>query len=129
MLESLMNLNAEVVAGGIVGFVMLGVVIRNVIIGWREAMRTTQTARPAAMTQAFAVSWDRDQIERALQTLERIAEGISMNAKASEGISRAQAILADQFQQSTQEKLEHILERLDEAERNRQASRPVRRRV
>jgi biopolymer transport protein ExbB/TolQ len=130
MLEILQSLNGEMIAGGIVGLVMIGVAARNAIIGWHEAMRKVKAAETntAPMVAALSVSWDRDQIERALQLLEKIADAIAANARYSEQISNAQKILADQFQQTTHEKLEDILERLDHAEKA-QASRGSRRRT
>lgn len=125
MLDLLTGLGAEVVATGIVGLLMLGVVVRNVFLGWNEALKKMKAAESGMtpMATAVAIGWDRDQIERALQTLEAIAEALALNSKHAEAISKAQGILADQFQQSTREKLEDILERLDKAERDQ--TRPV----
>lgn len=119
MLNLLSSLTAEVVASGIVGLIMLGVVARNVVSGWQEArkkMRESETSMNP-LTTALSVSWDRDQIERALQALEDIAENLAQGAKASQEIAHAQGIMSDQFQQSTQSKLQDILKKLDQAEK------------
>lgn len=108
MLDLFLGLNTELVAGALVGFTMLGVVIRNAIVGWREARTKLQESESSfkPLATAMAISWDRDQIERALQLLEAISESL-------EAISKSQGILSDQFQRSTQSKLNDLFEKLE----------------
>lgn len=114
MLEWLAGLNAELIAGGIVGLSMVGVIVRNALMGWAEARtklkETEKSLTP--LTAAMGMSWDRDQIERAIQALERIAE-------AHESVAESQGILSDNFQQSTQSKLDELLEKLEHVQINR----------
>lgn len=109
MLAWLAGLDAELIAGGIVGLSMIGVIARNALLGWGEArtkIRDTERAI-APLSAAMAVTWDRDQIERFLQIAESIAENMEI-------IAKSQSILSDQFQQSTQSKLNDLLEKLDD---------------
>ena len=126
MLDLLTGLSPEIIASGIVGLVMAGIVARNAILGWYEANKKMKESDKAHSSMATAVSigWDKNQIERALQTLEKIAECLEAQTLATGSIAKAQGIMSDQFQQSTQSKLEHILERLEQAERTKPRSRP-----
>lgn len=102
------DLDAELIAGGIVGLSMIGVIIRNALLGWADAKkRVVDNERALApLSAAMAVTWDRDQIERLLQITESIAENMEI-------IAKSQSILSDQFQQSTHSKLNDLLEKLD----------------
>jgi hypothetical protein len=108
----LQSLTAEIIAGGLVGFIMLGVVIRNVLIGWREATNNSKGGNSHAMTTALSVSWDRDQIDRALEYLETIA--------------KSQSVLADRFQHTTHSRLDELMDKLDHIENVPQRPRPRR---
>lgn len=118
MQKLLEDLSLEVIGSGLVGLIMVGVVSRNAILGFIEARSKMKdhekNIQPFAA--AMGLSWDRDQIERALQLLERISEVLELQAKHMEVVGRSQAILSDQFQQSTQSRLSEILGRLEEAE-------------
>lgn len=109
MLAWLADLDAELIAGGIVGLSMVGVIMRNVVLGWAEARTKIKDSEKAfgPLAAAIAVTWDRDQIERLLQISESIAENMEI-------IAKSQSILSDQFQQSTQSKLNDLLEKLDD---------------
>jgi hypothetical protein len=127
MLERLSQvLTPELIASGLVGLLLVGVAARNAILGWYEARKkireSEKTSTPFAT--ALSLSWDKDQVERALQILERLAENMELQTKYSEAIARAQGILSDSFQQTTQSKLDHLLERIDHAEQ----THPIRRR-
>ena len=130
MLDWLAGLNAELIAGGVVGISMLGVIIRNAILGWAEARTKLKEAEKSMtpLTTAMAVTWDRDQIERSLQLLERIAEALELSLKHSEAIAKAQGVLSDQFQQTTHMKLNELLEKLDDMPQpNTRVTRPHKR--
>jgi hypothetical protein len=130
MLEWLAGLNAELIAGGVVGLSMIGVIIRNAVLGWAEA-RTKLKASEASLgplATAVAMGWDKNQIEVAIQALDRIAEALETNIRHSEAIAKAQGILSDSFQQTTHMKLNELLERLDDAQvNNTRTTRPHRR--
>lgn len=112
----LTSLNVEMIAGGVVGLSMLGVIIRNAIYGWVEARaKLKESEKNLAPITAMSVSWDRDQIERALQLFERMAEALELQCQHSEAIAEAQGILSDNFQQTTQSKLDDLLKKLDAA--------------
>lgn len=112
------GLTLELVASGIVGLVMAGIVARGAIMGFIEArakMKEAEKATAAGPYAAIASAiWDKDQVERFLQTVERIAEVMELQAVHSEAIAKAQGILSDSFQQSTQSKLNELLEKLDD---------------
>ena len=129
MLGLLGSLTPEIIASGIIGFFMMGVVIRNVVVGWRDAQSKIREKERSSgpLSTAFSVGWNADQIERALQTLENIAENLALQVKHTEAISRAQGLMSDQFQQTTQSRLNDILERLDKAETKNPVQRPSRR--
>lgn len=120
-MEFLRSLTPEMVAGSLVGLATIGVVVRGLVLGWYQAQinikaneKVVSSAGPLAT--AISMSWDKDQIERALQAIEQIAEALTVQVKHSEAIARSQGILSDSFQHTTQEKLADILERLDHAE-------------
>ncbi len=126
------GLTLELVASGIVGLVMAGIVARGAIMGFIEArakMKETEKAAAAGPTIAIASAiWDKDQVERFLQIMERIAEVTENSARHTEAIAKAQGILSDSFQQSTQSKLNELLERLDDMPQpNTRVTRPHRR--
>lgn len=130
MLAWLSELNVELIAGGIVGLSMIGVVARNVIIGWAEARSKLREAEKTSgpLATAVALTWDKNQIERAIVAIERIAEAHEEQLKYSAVIAKAQGILSDNFQQTTHMKLNELLEKLDDAEVNHtRATRPHRR--
>lgn len=124
MLDSLPSLTLEILASGIVGLIMLGVVARNAMIGWLEASRKLkQNETTVGPISTMGLAWDRDQVERALQLLERIGHGIEIQNKHSEAIAKAQGILSDNFQKTTHERLDDILKRLEETEGKSQGHR------
>ncbi len=130
MLAWLSGLNVELIAGGIVGLSMVGVVARNVIIGWAEARNKLKETEKSSvsLTTAMSISWDKDQIERAISAVERLAESHEVQLKYSEAIAKAQGILSDNFQQTTHMKLNELLERLDDMPQpNTRVTRPHRR--
>lgn len=114
MLAWLAGLDVELIAGGVVGLSMVGVIARNAILGWAEAKNKIrdQERSIAPLTAALAVTWDRDQIERLLRHVESIGENMEI-------IAKSQSILSDQFQQSTQSKLNDLLEKLDDVQLTR----------
>ena len=126
------GLTLELVASGIVGLVMAGIVARGAIMGFIEArakMKETEKAVAASPTIAIASAiWDKDQVERFLQIMERIAEVMENQAEHTASIAKAQGILSDSFQQSTQSKLNELLHRLEDIEMpNTRVTRPHRR--
>lgn len=132
MLEYLKALTPEVVAGGFLGLATLGVVVRNLILGWAEArtkMREAEKSSMSPFTAVMSVAWDKNQVERALVALENMGELMAIQTKHMELVSKAQGIMSDQFQQTTQMKLTDILERMDLAEIAQSVKpKPVRRR-
>lgn len=107
--------HAELIAGGVVGLSMVGLIARNALFGWVEAKKKLSDNQSAvgALTTAVSLTWDRNQIERALQLLESIAHSLENQARSTEAIAHSQGILSDSFQQSTQSKLDDLLQRLD----------------
>lgn len=124
------GLTLELVASGIVGLVMAGIVARGAIMGFIEARTKMREAEKAAAANPYtaiaSAIWDKDQIERFLQLIENIGEVLELQAKHTEAIAKAQGILSDSFQQTTQSRLNDILERLDQAEAPKPRPRPRR---
>lgn len=108
MPELLKLLTPEVIASGLVGIIMAGVIARNVLLGYVEGRAKLKETEKSAgpFMAAMGIGWDRDQTELVLQTLVRIAQALEL-------ISKSQI---DKFQQTTQSKLEDILDRMDQAE-------------
>jgi len=108
---------------------MVGLIARNALFGWVEAKKKLSDNQSAveALTTAVSLTWDRNQIERALQLLESIAHSLESQARNTEAIAHSlesqarnteaiahsEGILSDSFQQSTQSKLDDLLHRLD----------------
>lgn len=118
MLEILKSLDTEVIAGGLVGLTMVGLVVRNAVIGWYEARakinENSKSMSPmGSIVTAMSLTWNKDQIERFLQVHEAISESLELLGRAAENIAKTQS---DQFQQLTKSKLDDILKRLEEAE-------------
>lgn len=114
MLGLFEGLTPELVAGAFVGFTMVGVIVRNALLGWYEANAKMKEGEKSMspLINAMSISWDRNQIERALAALEGAAESLEL-------IAKAQSIMSDQFQQTTQSKLNELLEKLARAENPR----------
>lgn len=114
-----LGLTPELLASGLVGLVMTGIVARGAIMGFIEArakMREHEKSIVVNPTVSLASAvWDRDQVERFLQYIERIGEVLEMQANFTEAIAKSQGILSDSFQQSTQLKLNDLLEMLDKS--------------
>lgn len=129
MPELLKSLTLEFVASGLVGLITLGVIVRSVLLGWAEARSKINTGNKniGPIASALSMSWDKDQIERALQALESIAEAMDLQCKFTGAIAEAQGVMSDQFQQTTQSKLNELLDRLDTAETGKRTT-PRRRR-
>lgn len=101
------SLSIEYIASGLVGLVMLGLMAKRLIEGYAEARKhmASQSANP--IIQAMANTWDKNQQERFLQLLERLVLAAEVQAKH-------QGALADRQQMDIQEKLDTLLERLDD---------------
>lgn len=129
MLELLKSLTPEAVTGIILGCTTLGIVTRSVFVGWTEARARLNSSAGSAgpLASAIALTWDKDQVERALQALEAIAEAMDLQCKFTGAIAEAQGVMSDQFQQTTQSKLNELLDRLDTAETGKRTT-PRRRR-
>jgi uncharacterized protein YfkK (UPF0435 family) len=88
---------------------MAGVVARGAISGFLEARAKMRENEKLAAATPFSIAgavWDRDQVERFLQMVERIGECLEM-------IAKSQGIMSDNFQQSTQSKLNDLLEMIE----------------
>lgn len=122
------GLTPELIASGLVGLVMSGIVARGAIMGFLEARAKMKESEKIALTSpAVAIAsaiWDKDQVERFLQYMEHIGEVLEMQAKYTEQIARAQGILSDNFQQSTQSKLNDLLDILEKKESGQHRPRP-----
>lgn len=112
MLDLPKLLSPELIASGLIGLAMLGVVARNAIVGWAEARAKMKELERDPMVTAMGMAWDRDQMERIIVALETIAE--------------SQAIMSDNFQNTLQGKLADILERMDIAQSAMPKPRPRR---
>lgn len=118
-MNGLSGLTPELIASGLVGIVMAGIVARGAITGFIEARAKMREHEKVVSSNPFAVTgaiWDRDQIERFLQYIERIGEVLEMQARYTEMIAKSQGILSDSYQQSTQSKLNDLLEMLEKTE-------------
>lgn len=124
------GLTLELVASGLVGLIMAGIVARSAIMGFIEARTKMKEAEKAVVANPLvsiaSAIWDKNQVERFLQLIENIGEALEIQAKHTEAIAKAQGILSDSFQQTTQSRLNDILERLDQAEAPRPRPRPRR---
>jgi hypothetical protein len=100
------HLTVEGVASAIVGFVILGMISKRAFDGYIEARaKFQQQARNPMLTMAAAV-WDREQQEKFLLTLDRMAT--AMEAQALH-----QGALASKQAQETQDLLADIAERVN----------------
>jgi len=122
-MELLRQLGVEWVAGAIVGLLTFGTIARSAIHGWIESRKKLKEmeSNVGPMRTALSISWDRDQIERALQALESMA-------KSSAIVAAAQALLSDKERTDAKETMEEILERLSVAERTQRPPRKPRKR-
>jgi hypothetical protein len=125
------ELTPELIGSGLVGLVMSGIVARGAIMGFidaRSKMREHEKLGAGnPFTSVAGALWDRDQMERLMQLLERIGEALEMQSRYTEMIAKSQSILSDSYQQSTQSKLNDLLEMLEKAE-SRPKPRPRARR-
>lgn len=87
----LISLTPEVIASGIVGIVLASAVLRSFFRGWIEAKAQAQsTGNNAAMVNAVAIGFERDQRELMVQYLGRIAVAIERQSEAQVRMSDAQ---------------------------------------
>lgn len=116
------SIDTELVASSLVGLVMIGVIIRNAILGWYEARIKMKTPGydTASVTSVFT-SWEHDKIEEFLRLTKSIADNLT-------SIAQAQTIMADQFQKNTQDKLDDLFDQLENMKPSARA-KPTRRRT
>lgn len=103
----LQQLSIEMVASGIVGLVLFGMMVKRAIEGYIDTRRHMNSSNPNnSMVTAMSVSWDRDQQERLLQMIERIADSLVRQADSQEQLVSRQ-------QHDMQTQLDYIVKRMD----------------
>lgn len=109
------NLSIELIAGGLVGFFLFWKAVGQIAKGFQDASKTAKNIEPIAT--AVSISWDRDQIERAIQGIEGIKLALVEVAHIQKG-------LADQRTLNMDEKLDMLLEMIDKNEKSERGSHP-----
>lgn len=99
-------LSTELVASGVVGILLAGAVIKKAFDGYVEARRHMIAQQTNPMTMAMAAVWGENERERFLQLLERITIALEDQAKH-------QGILADQRQQDMNEKIDRLVQQME----------------
>lgn len=114
MLELQTTPTFELIASGLVGLTMIGVVARNAFLGWYDARSKIKESEKAFPLSALphVTTWDQAHVERFLNTFEEISNTLKSQVKFIEVISRSQELRSDQFQQSTQSRLDDIIDKL-----------------
>jgi len=87
-----------------------------ILWAWRDAAKARRDAAkaiaPNPMVAAMSMSWDRDQQERLLQIMERMAKALEAQAHYQKEIDKAQGIMVDQRQNEFSEKIDELLDRI-----------------
>jgi hypothetical protein len=100
-----MELSFESAASGLVGLLLFGAMLKRAFDGYIEARKNIGSTNP--MVAGYSIGWDRDQQERVLQVMERIAVGVERHAKAAEE-------LVSQQTHDMQEHLEFLVKKAEE---------------
>ena len=109
-------LNTDIILQGLTGLFIL-------FWAFKEARKVKEetskalTASPAQknpMVAAIGMAWDRDQLERLLQLVERIAKAQEVQAAEVQKVAKAQEALANQQQADLQDKIDRLMDRLGE---------------
>lgn len=106
--ESSLDLSVELLVQGLIGLLVLLWALKDAVPAYRAMRAASKSADP--MVAAMSISWDRDQQERLLQLMERIA-------KANEVQAERQTALADQQRVDLNDKIDVLMEELRRKER------------
>lgn len=83
---------------------------------WRDARKArtdaTKAVAPNPVVAAVSMAWDRNQQERLMQIMERMAKAQEEQASFMASIAQAQGIMVDKRQSDFQEKIDELLERM-----------------
>lgn len=108
-------LNFDIILQGLTGLFIL-------LWAFKEARKVKEetakalsgsAAQKNPMVAAIGMAWDRDQLERLLQLVERIAKAQEVQAAEVQKVAKAQEALANQQQIDLQEKIDALMGRLD----------------
>lgn len=114
--ESDFVLTRDLIVQGLVGLFILLWAAKDALPTYR-AMKAASKASPAnAMVAAVSMAWDRDQQERLLQIMERIAAASEKQAHNQANMSGTWSEMADQQRRDMHERIESLLKALERKE-------------
>lgn len=113
------SLSIETIASGVVGLLIIGAIVKQAMGGWSEARKHIKAEASNPIISAVAAAWDRDEKERLLVFVERIAVAVEKQAGA-------QLDMVNQQTQDMREKIEWLIEEMKSKPRMPSRRRPKR---
>jgi hypothetical protein len=113
------GLSLEIIASGVAGLLIAGAALRAAIRGYAEGRQQASQvgANAAAMVSAVAIGFEKDQRDKIVHCVERIAAALEVQNKHLGEISESQAAQADRQRQDMDDKLNELLKKVGVAER------------
>lgn len=124
------ELSRELVIQGLVGLFILLWAAKDALPTYRAMKASAQSPSSTnTMVAAMSMSWDRDQQERLLQIMERIAHANELQAKNQTGMADTWSDMAEQQRRDMHERIDSLLKALERKEDQLSATiaQPVRR--
>jgi hypothetical protein len=126
-MEFLQSLPLEAVASGVAGLLVAGAMIRAAIKGYIDGRSQTQhLGNTAAMMSAVAIGFDKAQRDQLCLDVARIAKALEDSNLHMSVVAQAQTIQADKHRSAMDQKLDELLEKADQALRQRDQPMPRR---
>lgn len=114
------ELTRELVVQGLIGLLLLLWAAKDALPTYRSmknaAKTTSATSTTNAMVAAVSMAWDRDQQERLLQLMERIAAANELQARNQSGMADTWSDMADQQRRDMNERIDSLLKALERKE-------------
>lgn len=105
------GISLDNLASGFIGIILLGMIIKKMFDGYVEARQKIKDQAHNPIFNAMAMTWDRDQQERFIQLIERMAT-------ASESQATSMEALVSRQQQEMQNQINFLVETVTKMEKN-----------
>lgn len=109
------ELTPDLLVQGLIGASIALWALKDAIPIYRNMKKA---AHPDPMVSAMSMSWDRDMQERMLQIMERMAKAQELQADIQKNMAGSWGSMADQRQQDMSEKIDELMERLAQKDRD-----------
>ncbi len=112
--DQFLGIDSGLLVQGIVGILIAGWVARDALITYRATRKTLQQN---PVVTGVSMAWDRDQQERFLQLIERLAEASEQQAELQREMAGAWSSMSDRQREDMHTKIERLLKALDSVDK------------